>query len=361
MIKGIDFPSKQVKINDDKYFIPASNTKLFTSYLALETLGNDYLFSSGYTVKKNMLMLKILGNPLITENDIISMISKIDEEISDIIIDCKFLNPTSRPPGWCVDDIDESYAPPVSEINYEMNRIAVTENKMVPENTYYKIKNYTGSSAIRGKIIYLKYGEKNYTFSTNAPIKFYINSLIMHMMKKGISRKTPKIRFLRVKDPESHFAEHHISELIRMVNKESENILAEMLLLYTGMYKGYVGLDKSLTYLHNFFRAKNITELSLYDGSGLSYYNLVSPRSIVRLLELANENLAFKNSLSIGMVDGTLKNRLSPRVIGKTGSLRNVQNLSGYFDGNPFSIMINNEPDEKLARESIDSFLNSYF
>ncbi|MGC8497648.1 MAG: D-alanyl-D-alanine carboxypeptidase [Thermoplasmata archaeon] len=360
MIKGIYFPYRKVKINETDYFVPASNTKLFTTYLALETLGNDYLFRSGYAVKKNRLMIKTLGNPLITEKDLIKMISKIEEEITDIIIDSKFLKPTGRPPGWCVDDIGESYAPPVSEINYEMNRVTIIENKIVPENTYYKIKNYANVSRVRGKNIYMKNSEKNYTFSTVAPAKFYINSMVAHMMKNGIIRKIPKVHFLKVNDTTDNFAEHHISELLRIVNKESENILAEMLLLYVGLYKGFVGLDKSLVYLHKFFSSKNINKLKLYDGSGLSYYNLVSPMSIVMLLELANDSKIFKSSLSIGGVDGTLKNRLNSRIIGKTGSLRNVQNLSGYFDDNPFSIMINNEPDEKLAKEYIDSYLKLF-
>ncbi|MEM3264877.1 MAG: D-alanyl-D-alanine carboxypeptidase [Thermoplasmata archaeon] len=360
MIKGIYFPSREVKVNDADYFIPASNTKLFTTYLALETLGNNYLFRSSYAIKKNSLLIKTLGNPLITEKDLTTMIDKIEEEITEIIIDSKFLKPTGRPPGWCVDDIGESYAPPVAEINYEMNRITVIENKMVPENMYYKIKNHAGVSKVRGKNIYMTNGEKNYTFSTSMPVKFYINSMIVHMMKNGIIKKIPKVHFWKVNDIDDNFAEHPISELIKIINKESENILAEMLLLYTGFYKGYTGLGKSLGYLHKFFSSKNITKLKLYDGSGLSYYNLVSPSSIVMLLELARDSHIFKSSLSIGGVDGTLKNRLNSRIIGKTGSLKNVQNLSGYFDDNPFSIMINNEPDEKLAKEYIDNFLNTY-
>jgi D-alanyl-D-alanine carboxypeptidase/D-alanyl-D-alanine-endopeptidase (penicillin-binding protein 4) len=358
MIWGIDFPA--IKINADKYFIPASNTKLFTAYLALETLGDNYLFKSEYSLKNNKLMIKTMGNPLITENDIILLISKLKEEIKEIIVDNKFLYPTPRPHGWCIDDIGSSYAPPVSEINYEMNRINVKKDKMFPENTYFEIKKYNGPSHVKGKKIFLNKKDKELSFSTNYPFKFFINSIIAHMRNKELLTKDPKIKILRLKKLDNTFAEHNISELLKIMNKNSENMLAEMLLLYSGMYKGQVGLSKSLIYSHKLFKSKNINEVSLYDGSGLSHYNLVSPRSVTRLLKIAHENKIFKNSLSIGSVDGTLKNRLNPRIIGKTGTLRNVQNLSGYFDDLPFSIMLNGEPDEKLAKNAIDDFLKSY-
>ncbi len=360
MIWGIDFPDKKIKINADKYFIPASNTKLFTSFMALETLGDNYLFRSEYSIKDNKLMIKTMGNPLITENDIILLISKLNEEIKEIIVDYKFLNPTSRPAGWCIDDIGLSFAPPVSEVNYEMNRINVKNCKMYPENTFYEIKKYNRPSYVKGKKIFLNKKDNNFSFSTNYPLKLFINSMITHMKNKEILYKDPKIKLLRLKELNNTFAEHNISELLKIMNKNSENMLAEMMLLYSGMYKGYSGLDKSLIYLHKLLKSKNITEILLYDGSGLSHYNLVSPRSIIKLLEINYENKTFKNSLSIGSVDGTLKNRLNPRIIGKTGSLKNVQNLSGYFDNMPFSIMLNGAPDEKSAKKAIDDFLKNY-
>ncbi|MEM2489436.1 MAG: D-alanyl-D-alanine carboxypeptidase, partial [Thermoplasmata archaeon] len=88
--------------------------------------------------------------------------------------------------------------------------------------------------------------------------------------------------------------------------------------------------------------------------------NIIKPKTIVKVLDLLKDVKIFKDSLPIGSIDCTLKNRLSPRVIAKTGTLHNVQNLSGYLDDEPFSIMLNNVDDQENAKKYIDSFLLTF-
>lgn len=77
-----------------------------------------------------------------------------------------------------------------------------------------------------------------------------------------------------------------------------------------------------------------------YDGSGLSRHNLVTPEAVVRLYTyMAKESKysqAWRDSLTIGGVDGTLRNRFagtraSGNVRGKTGTIDQVSALSGYI------------------------------
>jgi D-alanyl-D-alanine carboxypeptidase len=63
----------------------------------------------------------------------------------------------------------------------------------------------------------------------------------------------------------------------------------------------------------------------------------------------------------VGGKDGTLKNRLNSRVIAKTGTLNNVQNLSGYIDGDTFSIMLNGVTNQKYAKKFIDEYITANF
>ncbi len=76
-----------------------------------------------------------------------------------------------------------------------------------------------------------------------------------------------------------------------------------------------------------------------YDGSGLSRHNLITPSAVVSLYEYmakrSRYSLAWRNSLTIGGVDGTLARRFKgtraeANMRGKTGTIDQVSALSGY-------------------------------
>src|SRR5690606_12533735 len=106
------------------------------------------------------------------------------------------------------------------------------------------------------------------------------------------------------------------------------------------------------------------TSMRLSDGSGLSRYNLVTPRNIVSLLvqmEKEKEGAAFYSALPIAGVDGTIKNRMKNtpaenNVRAKTGTFSIVNCLSGYVttrDGQRLavSILTNGIEGSDTARE----------
>ena len=77
-----------------------------------------------------------------------------------------------------------------------------------------------------------------------------------------------------------------------------------------------------------------------YDGSGLSRHNLITPAAVVQLYTyMAKQSKfaqAWRDSLTIGGVDGTLANRFKGTLAeknmrGKTGTIDQVSALSGYI------------------------------
>ena len=80
-----------------------------------------------------------------------------------------------------------------------------------------------------------------------------------------------------------------------------------------------------------------VRNLAIYDGSGLSRLDLITPESAVRLLiaiAKSSSGTAFRNSLPVAGRDGTLKGRLQTlggRVSAKTGYLTYTHALSGYI------------------------------
>ncbi|MGC9138624.1 MAG: D-alanyl-D-alanine carboxypeptidase/D-alanyl-D-alanine-endopeptidase [Thermoplasmata archaeon] len=321
MLEGIFIPSRRIQVNRDKYFIPASNTKILTSLFAIDSLGEDYLFCSEFILKERTIYIKSRGNPLITEEDIKKIAENCKGEINELVLDIKFLYPDERPPGWCVDDVGKPYAPPVSEINYNFNRV---------------------DKNIGGKVV---------SFSLRNPVNYFIGEL-----RRLISRNL-RIRFSRIEEKGECFASRTIGDMLRIMNKNSENSVAEMLLLHSGMVRGARGLVNSLELMKRSLNSHGIRGFRLYDGSGLSYYNLITPSALVRALEILQDKKIFRESLPIGGRDGTLKERLNPRVVAKTGTLKSVQNLSGYIDDDPFSIMLNGVTDQAEAKAYIDSFI----
>ena len=134
-----------------------------------------------------------------------------------------------------------------------------------------------------------------------------------------------------------------LSEDLRLINKISQNLHAELMLRLLGRERGTAGtIDGGLEVLNGFLAKAGIKpeEYTLLDGSGMSRQNLVTPRATVKLLKYAATQPwgdLYKTSFPVGGVDGTLANRFRTtpaegHVHGKTGSLGHVTALSGYID-----------------------------
>jgi len=145
---------------------------------------------------------------------------------------------------------------------------------------------------------------------------------------------------------------------VRVINKVSQNLHAEILLRLLGRERGTAGtIEGGLEVLRGFLTQAGVSadQYVFYDGSGLSRQNLVTPHAIVQLLRYAANQpwgAAFKNTFPVSGVDGSLSDRLNAprmqgRVFGKTGSLGGVKTLSGYATTDrgetvAFSILSNN-------------------
>jgi D-alanyl-D-alanine carboxypeptidase/D-alanyl-D-alanine-endopeptidase (penicillin-binding protein 4) len=161
---------------------------------------------------------------------------------------------------------------------------------------------------------------------------------------------------------------------VRVVNKVSQNLHAEILLRLLGRERGTAGtIEGGLEVLRGFLTQAGVSndQYVFYDGSGLSRQNLVTPHAIVQLLRYATLQpwgAAFKSTLPVSGVDGSLSDRLTAprlksRVLGKTGSLGGVKTLSGYATTDSgetvvFSILSNNSnlPPKRIT-DTIDELV----
>ena len=147
-------------------------------------------------------------------------------------------------------------------------------------------------------------------------------------------------------------------EIIKVINKNSENFFAEQLIKTLGLEERDFGsIDNGVAAMHNVLQEMGINpdNMIIADGSGLSRLNLLTPKQLVTVLSYMYKSkyfIPYFNSLPIAGVDGTLGKRMkntkaANKVRAKTGYLDDVRSLSGYAftgDNEPvaFSIIANN-------------------
>ncbi len=163
---------------------------------------------------------------------------------------------------------------------------------------------------------------------------------------------------------------------IRVINKVSQNLHAEILLRLLGRERGNAGtIEGGLEVLRGFLTQAGISndQYVFYDGSGLSRQNLVTPHAIVELLRYCAAQpwgADYKSTFPVAGVDGSLTERLtSPRlqnrIMAKTGSLGGVKTLSGYATTDSgqvivFSILSNNfNLPSKRVTDAIDELVQA--
>jgi D-alanyl-D-alanine carboxypeptidase/D-alanyl-D-alanine-endopeptidase (penicillin-binding protein 4) len=149
-----------------------------------------------------------------------------------------------------------------------------------------------------------------------------------------------------------------LSDVLPLLNKPSDNLIAEALLKTLGVETGRSGSwqDGAAAVL-SFLQKCGVdaSSAAVADGSGLSRLNCVSPRVLVKTLRYmadGPEGGLFADSLPIAGVDGTLAHRMSGtaaqgKVRAKTGYVTHVCALSGYLTASSgarfaFSIILNN-------------------
>jgi D-alanyl-D-alanine carboxypeptidase/D-alanyl-D-alanine-endopeptidase (penicillin-binding protein 4) len=149
-----------------------------------------------------------------------------------------------------------------------------------------------------------------------------------------------------------------MAEMIRVVNKRSQNLHAEMLLRLVGLkVKGEGRPAKGREAVAELARRLAVSDAgwALMDGSGLAASDLLTPRSLVELLVAMDRHpaaAAFRDSLPVAGVDGTLEKRMKGtpaegRVTAKTGTTGLANALAGYVTTErgerlAFAIVVNN-------------------
>jgi D-alanyl-D-alanine carboxypeptidase/D-alanyl-D-alanine-endopeptidase (penicillin-binding protein 4) len=364
--------------NADKYFTPASNTKIFTLYAALQYLP-EKIPTFKYTIEKDTLTVLGTGDPSFLHSYFQdSTALKMFDNYKKINLILSNLEDKKYGPGWAWEDYDTYYSPEKSSfpmygnvltINYE-NELE-TSPKILEDSVEIKASNFNRSYYSNQ----FYYQPKN---NTPKEIPMVMDSLLIHKLWNHLLPNRVHITNYSLKEME-HTAYSIASDSIyRRMMHESDNFIAEQLLILASS-------TLSDTLNSNTVR-KEILENQLsdlkqqprwVDGSGLSRYNLFTPTSFVQVLtklytEIPRERLF--SFFPAGGKHGTFKDWYAgnpePYIYAKSGTLGNNYSLSGYivtksnkilifsFMNNHFTTSTN---DVKHKMQSIFEFLRDKY
>ncbi len=367
--------------NTHKYFVPASNTKLFTLYASLQLL-KDSISTLRYVEEGDSVIFWGAGDPTLLHPDFnnsvaINFIKSFVGKKKIYFSDGNFTG-ESMGKGWAWDDYNDYYAAEKSPLPMYGNivRVRVDSSRLTIQpaifsNSFYKKevgsiiqRTYTDNLFLLPKGILNQASYKqDIPYKTSASLS---QQLLMDTLKQYIGLSKRPI----VKDAKTIYSIPR-NQLLANMMQESDNMMAEHLLMMCGLS---VADTLDTEFAINYIQEKLLTDLpdknKWVDGSGLSRYNLFTPQSIVKLLEKMHHSLPEEtlfSLLAIGGQVGTLKNSFNneenPYIFAKTGSMSGVYNLSGYLKtkkGNTilFSFMNNNFNDSVSSqRKAVEKIL----
>lgn len=395
--------------NEQKSFMPASNMKLFTSSAALTSLTPDFRYTTTVIANGSInsglldgdLIVKGSGDPTISGRYNEGKVTETFEQWADsakakgikeikgnLVGDDNCFDEDFYGDGWDANYETDWYAAQFGGIMFNDNCIDMTvvagdsigapaKVSWIPDTKYVSILNETLTAAPESSYYISFYRGRGSNiirvrgrFPVNKPTwsesiaidnpTLYTMTVLKEVFEaKGIKVDGTAKDIDAFKTPPTYTATTQIasftsiplSDIVKTINKPSQNLYAEQLFRTMGMvfYK-QGGMMTGRYVVHPIFSrwGMDTTRLQVVDGSGLSRLNLVSPSNIVGLLTGMYQGKYFQpfyESLPIAGVDGSLKNRMKGtkaenNVRGKTGFIGYVRSLSGYvtsLDGEMFA------------------------
>lgn len=391
------------KKNEKVLLHPASNMKIITSAAGLIFLGEDYTFTTSLyydgfledSVLNGNLFIVGGGDPLFTTEDLDFFVDEtkklgIKSINGNIYGDVSFIDNLFWGKGWMWDDDPSTDAPYLSALNINNNSVTITvapglleqpaDVSLIPSTGYFNIKNNSVTSFSSTDI----YFDRDWLNRSNDIIVTGIISQSDYRKSKRVNVFRPEIYFLTLlkermllnnisisgiidtltlTDSGIHLYsfERPYKDVIYPVNKDSDNLSAEMILYALAeKFHGKPAAAENGIKLINDLLTLSSLDPSFYrlvDGSGVSHYNLLTAELINSVLktmyyEYPELYTLLNDSFPIAGVDGSLRNRMRNSVAqnnvrAKTGTLSGVSSLSGYVtakNGNllAFSILIQN-------------------
>ena len=406
--------------NGGEMMQPASTMKLFSTAVALDRFGPEYSFSTE-VLRDGALAPdgKLQGNLYLRGEGDPSMSARFFKDPNlpmatlarsiaaagvknvsgDLVYDASAFDDRKIPEGWKTSYLGASYAARVSALSLNENLVwvvvspagKVAQVTLEPVTTTIPVRSNVRVGSGRGGRITARRaadggidvagtigslsGPLRYSLVVEDPALFAVGALRAALQNVGVSfdgtvrsARTPATA-VKV----ASFSSPPLSRIVSEMNRESINIVAELLFrdaARASTPNGTSSADGGLAYLRDFLSRKvgaDPQAIRVYDGSGLSTLDFLTPRTMVQLLSYAHKgpwSSAFHGSLPVAGESELLRRRMrgtpaEGNLHAKTGTTNTVIGLGGYVtakDGEivAFSFLYNGN-DRWNAKATMDA------
>ena len=364
-IKELNKNKKIRGININTFMTPASNLKI------LSVLGSIYAGDTIPVIKYNFsndtLRISPTGYPLLSHPKYQNKeLEKFVNSFNHIEYNLSNTDLIKYGPAWAWDDLSyyfqaERSSMPifgnvVQIIKKENGDLILTPNNFkinLDYNQKEKINRVLDENIFTVNPSLIKLGDTIYHpfISSNKVIV----DLLRSSLKTSVSLSNNKLDNYQVLNSDN------VDEIYSIILKKSDNLISESLAANISFrINDTISVDKGLDIIENSFKKSISNQMELFDGSGLSRYNLITPEALVTSLERIYLSIGLERVKRIFPNNFIIEDN-EDFVWGKSGTLKNNYNYSGYIITNKgkqyvFSIMINHftEDLDKIKSAIVD-------
>lgn len=358
----------------DKYFVPASNTKLLSCYAAMKYLGDSLPGIQYQILNDTTVLIKGTGDPTILHRDFpVQPVYDFLKKFTKVV-----LAPTGFDAfmgnGWAWDDYMYDYAAPRSAMPLYGNymRINLKEGGISADPPFFN-KDMVLVEAIKDGFSVNRPWNENKFFITEGrsiardipfvPDDHTLIQLLSDTLHLPVARTnlTPLGTNFVYTQP--------LDSMLSVMMHRSDNFFAEQsLLMVSEKLLDKMDDDKIIKRLLDSDFAGMPQKPRWADGSGLSPYNLISPEDFVFVLNKLQNDFGLDRLKTILPTGGTgtlssLYKTEAGKIFAKTGTISGVVSLSGYLITKKnhlllFSVLVNNHNSSAgEIRKRIEQFL----
>lgn len=393
MVQKVGASAPQIDYHSQQMALPASTQKVITALAALLQLGPDYRFTTTLESRGDVrngvlegdLIARFGGDPSLKRQDLRNMVatlkrSGVEQIKGNVLVDTSIFASHDKAPGWPWNDMTQCFSAPPAAAIVDRNCFSISlysapkadELAHVRVASFYPVTVLSqvrtlprGSSEAQYCELDVVPGDLNRYVLTGCltqradplPLAFavqdgagYAGAILKdELTKAGISYEGTLLRQTQRNDPGTVIASKQsppLHDLLKIMLKKSDNMIADTVFRAIGhnFYDVPGTWRAGADAVRQILRQKADVDLGnsiVVDGSGLSRHNLISPETMMQVLQYIAKNdsqLNFISMLPLAGHDGSLQYRaglhtagVNGKVSAKTGSLQGVYNLAGFI------------------------------